>query len=70
MPAWEIQVDPLPHYRVAGKLLVRAAEFDSWMAPRRRVGVTAPPAPSAGANSAQPTAVDPIVARALRGIVE
>lgn len=29
---------PLPHYRVAGKVLVRRSEFDAWLARYRRVG--------------------------------
>jgi hypothetical protein len=30
--------DPLPCYRVRGKILVRRSEFDGWMAQHRRVG--------------------------------
>ena len=29
---------PLPHYRVAGKILVRRSEFDAWIAKDRRLG--------------------------------
>jgi hypothetical protein len=29
---------PLPHYRVAGKLLVRRSELDAWLARYRRIG--------------------------------
>ncbi len=29
---------PLPHYRVAGKLLIRRGELDAWLGHYRRVG--------------------------------
>jgi Helix-turn-helix domain len=32
--------DPLPAYRVGGKLLVRRSEFDRWMARRRYATAT------------------------------
>jgi len=31
------RLDPLPHYRVGGKLLVKPEEFDHWMAAHRVV---------------------------------
>jgi hypothetical protein len=31
---------PLPHYRVDGKILIRRSEFDLWIAAYRRVGNT------------------------------
>jgi excisionase family DNA binding protein len=33
-------VDPLPAYRVGGKLLVRRSEFDTWMSRRRYTATT------------------------------
>ncbi len=33
--------DPLPSYRVGGKLLVRRSEFDAWMGRRRNRRATA-----------------------------
>jgi len=30
--------DPLPHYRVGGKVLVRRSEFDAWIAAFRQRG--------------------------------
>ena len=34
-------LDPLPSYRVGGKLLVRRSEFDAWMSRRRNRKATA-----------------------------
>jgi Helix-turn-helix domain len=31
-------MDPLPHYRVGGKILMRRSEFDAWISTYRRVG--------------------------------
>ena len=31
-------VDPLPYYRIGGKLLVRCSEYDLWAARRRETG--------------------------------
>jgi excisionase family DNA binding protein len=31
-------LNPIPSYRVGGKVLVRTSEFDQWMAQFRRVG--------------------------------
>jgi len=33
-------VDPLPAYRVGGKILVKRSDFDAWMARRRYVART------------------------------
>jgi hypothetical protein len=32
------RTDPLPHYRLRGKILVRRREFDAWVAHFRRLG--------------------------------
>jgi excisionase family DNA binding protein len=34
----EDSANPLPHYRLGGKILVRRSEFDAWMSAYRRVG--------------------------------
>jgi excisionase family DNA binding protein len=34
----EDSANPLPHYRLGGKILVRRSEFDTWMATFRQVG--------------------------------
>jgi hypothetical protein len=31
-------VNPLPHYQVGGKIVVRQSEFDAWIAAYRRAG--------------------------------
>jgi hypothetical protein len=34
----EDSANPLPHYRLGGKILARRSEFDTWMATFRQVG--------------------------------